>query len=304
MLVPSKVDAFFDFMKEREGIRLRKESGAPRPWTVDPILQEYKFTNVFRFHDWTTTQLRENFYEPHRDDDRRAILMNCALFRYFGTYEFAEAVGWQRYDMFPFGDIEWTATERLMRKERVFTGAYVITNQGISAPKEYVVTQHFLRDLHAAVPDLLLTVQKTRSWRQLSRQMSTIKGFGGTGFMVKEILLDTMMTDFWSEPNDKGIFFDGYSMSRPKDYYSWTPVGPGARRGLNRLLGHDVPDQGRKLKEDQMLYHILELSNMGRGPGVLTPTDIQFQLCEFDKYERVRLGQGRPRSKYTPRSEQ
>ena len=35
--------------------------------------------------------------------------------------------------------------------------------------------------------------------------------------------------------------------------------------------------------------------------GKLSPTDIQFQLCEFDKYERVRLGQGRPRSKYKPR---
>ena len=28
--------------------------------------------------------------------------------------------------------------------------------------------------------------------------------------------------------------------------------------------------------------------------------DIQFQLCEFDKYERVKHGQGRPRSKYKP----
>jgi hypothetical protein len=27
--------------------------------------------------------------------------------------------------------------------------------------------------------------------------------------------------------------------------------------------------------------------------------DIEHSLCEFDKYERVRLGQGKPRSKYT-----
>jgi hypothetical protein len=30
--------------------------------------------------------------------------------------------------------------------------------------------------------------------------------------------------------------------------------------------------------------------------------DIQFQLCEFDKYERVRLGEGRPKSKYVRRN--
>ncbi len=28
--------------------------------------------------------------------------------------------------------------------------------------------------------------------------------------------------------------------------------------------------------------------------------DIEHSLCEFDKYERVRLGEGRPRSMYKP----
>ena len=32
--------------------------------------------------------------------------------------------------------------------------------------------------------------------------------------------------------------------------------------------------------------------------GILAPTDIQFQLCEFDKYLRVKLEEGRPRSRY------
>jgi hypothetical protein len=32
---------------------------------------------------------------------------------------------------------------------------------------------------------------------------------------------------------------------------------------------------------------------------MLEMRDIEHSLCEFDKYERVRLGQGRPRSKYT-----
>jgi hypothetical protein len=32
----------------------------------------------------------------------------------------------------------------------------------------------------------------------------------------------------------------------------------------------------------------------------LTLMDTQNQLCEADKYERVRLGQGRPRSLYKP----
>ena len=44
---------------------------------------------------------------------------------------------------------------------------------------------------------------------------------------------------------------------------------------------------------------------LDRSPGylqghidVLEMRDIEHCLCEFDKYERVRLGQGKPRAKY------
>jgi hypothetical protein len=42
------------------------------------------------------------------------------------------------------------------------------------------------------------------------------------------------------------------------------------------------------------------LSDLGSDFADLTLMDIQNCLCEFDKYERVRLGEGRPRSYYKP----
>jgi hypothetical protein len=302
MEAPVNTGAFFAFMAEREQVRLRKEAGLPRPWTSDQILQDFKFTNVRRHYDWTTTMLRENFYAEHRDDDRRSILMNCALFRYFGTYEFADAVGWQDYDTFDFEEIADTARRRLASGQRVFTGAYVVTNQGISAPKQDVVVNYFMKDLHAAVPELLQVVQMTRSWEKVARAMSVIGGFGGTGFMTKEILLDTMMTDFWDTTKVKQ---GDYDVMFPADYSKWTPIGPGGLKGAARLCGHDWPEHNT-LRPSQALEVILKLTEI-QGEywpseyGHLYPTDIQFQLCEFDKYERVRLGQGRPRSRYKPR---
>lgn len=302
MDAPVHTGAFFAFMREREQVRLRKEAGLPRPWTDDPILQEFKFTNVRRHYDWTTTKLRETFYQEHRDDDRRAILMNCALARYFGTFEFMEAVGWQEYDSFDFEEIIDTAARRLSSGQRVFTGAYVITNQGISAPKQEVVVDYFLRDLHKATPELLKIVQMTRSWQKVSEAMSKIGGFGGTGFMSKEILLDTMMTNFWDGPP---TYLDGYGLVFPGDYGQWTPIGPGGLRGAARLLGYDYPEHNT-IRPAKALEVILTLTDI-QGEhwpeeyGKLYPTDVQFQLCEFDKYQRVKLGQGRPRSKYRPR---
>jgi len=296
MLVKS--EQFLDFIWERERVRLHKEAGLPKPWTDDPILQRYKFTNLRRHHDRTSRELRECLYGPNFNEDRRAILMNCALSRYFGTWEFAEAVGWQEYDNFDFEGIKNLASERLASKKRVFTGAYVITNQGISAPKQEVVVDIFLKGLHAATPELVRKAAVTQSWERVGREMQKLTGFGGSGFMVKEVLVDTTYTGFWDKTFEHPT--DG-TFSYPDDWMKWTPIGPGARRGAARVLGDEDAKPVKEASAFDVIMELLEMSNSLGSPTEirgLCPHDIQFQLCEFDKYERVRLGQGKPRSGY------
>ena len=45
------VSAFFDFCREREKIRMARESGGSPPWSDDPIFQKGRFLNVFREDD-------------------------------------------------------------------------------------------------------------------------------------------------------------------------------------------------------------------------------------------------------------
>lgn len=45
------VQAFFEFCREREQIRRRREAGEPFPWTADVVLQNGRFLNVFREDD-------------------------------------------------------------------------------------------------------------------------------------------------------------------------------------------------------------------------------------------------------------
>lgn len=302
-MIARNAPAFFRFMRERELVRLRKEADLPFPWTEDVILQTYKFTNIRRHHDRTSRELIRRFYAPNFDEPRLDILMNAALFRYFGTSEFAEAVGWQTYETFDFKGIKDCASNRLRRGMRVFTGAYIITNQGMSEPKEQIVCDYFLFELHRLAPRIMEIVQETNSWEQTARRMMQINGFGGSGFMTKEILLDTTYTGFWGDPFEE----DGMMFSRPDDWEFWTPVGPGARRGADRII-RDVTHVPDAISESKANAVIMELVDLSRDPslwppeyGPMAPHDIQFQLCEFDKYERVRTGMGKPRSKYKVR---
>jgi len=45
------VKSFFDWCKERESIRIKRENGEKPPWTSDPIFQQGRFLNTFREDD-------------------------------------------------------------------------------------------------------------------------------------------------------------------------------------------------------------------------------------------------------------
>ncbi|SVB47477.1 uncharacterized protein METZ01_LOCUS200331, partial [marine metagenome] len=51
LLLEDPVASFFDFCKEREKIRIARESEKKAPWSDDPIFQQGRFLNVFREDD-------------------------------------------------------------------------------------------------------------------------------------------------------------------------------------------------------------------------------------------------------------
>ena len=283
LFIDGAAERFFEFMSKREALRLRKEAGEPWPWSDDEILNTYKFTNVKREHDRTTRWMRECWTKPNEDKSAGEIIFNCALFRYFGTWEFADALGWQR---------QWNpdrvisvAEDRAKSGLRVFTGAYIIPTLGYRGPKRIAVVRLILTPLWEAREALGRLAVETQSWRAAADSMRRLPGFGGTGFMAKEVLQDAMQTPVLRHAVDRN---------------SWCPAGPGARRGLNRLSGRRldmaVPED-RLLTEMKMLF---EQASERLPPWMpeLELHDVQFQLCEFDKYERVRLGEGSPKAKY------
>jgi hypothetical protein len=294
----ARIHEFYSYMQARERIRLNRKAGLPWPWTDDPILQTYKFTNVKRAHDRTTREFAQ-FYRLHPHAAPSSQLLNCTIARYFGTYDFLLALGWQT-TFNPELLIKF-ARDRLNRKERVFTGAYLITNNGIKAPKEEVVVNTFIASMWEQRHAVIAAARARHRWEDMVGRMRSVTGFGGSGFMAKEVALDTMLTNFWTSIVDTPIGLPVCSIE-PIDKATWSPAGPGARRGLNRLLGRDYKKligDAQALDEMRDLYEVRD----HYWPAdwiALDLHDIQFQLCEWDKYERVRLGQGRPRSKYRP----
>lgn len=284
-----KLAGLMYYMKEREAIRLKKEGGEKWPWTGDKILQTYKFTNVKRAHDRTTKAFVAHYkkhYDPDHNHGDEVLLYNCGVARYFGTVDYQRNLGWmKKHDK---GRLVKTAQAMFKRGEQVFTGAYMITNAQRFGPKEKVVAD-FLRGLWASRRDIIQEIEKTNTWEGGYNEMSKLPGFKGTGFMTKEVLQDFLLV------TTLPIY----------DAEDWTPMGPGARRGMNRLMGRKAEyrqPEAAFIGEVQDLWKQLKDWWKDTYPKAenLTAHDVQFCLCEFDKYERTRLKQGRPRSTYKP----
>lgn len=292
----ARVRAFYAFMVERETIRVKRSVGEPFPWTDDPILREFKFTNVRRVHDRTTQAFKEIYDAAASHATARTALITCATFRYFGTERFARALGFiDEFD--PKCLIDVAATIR-KSGDKVFTSAYMITMNGKTGSKPDFVANEILLPLWEGAGAVTAVAEQSRSWEQTATEMRMFTGFKGSGFMTKEVLLDTMFCPaMW--PN--GI----------RDEETWTPCGPGARRGVARLLATrknvDIPSTA--LGGEATFYEIMQMVHEQRWQhwpskyGTLTLHDIQFQLCEWDKYERVRTGAAASlRNRYRPKT--
>lgn len=265
------------FIKERESIRVKKEAGLPRPWTKDPILGTYRFCNVHREDDAVTRWIAEHWREPGNGYEDLWFAMVVA--RLFNLPRTLEQV-----------PLEWLVDKwepnhlrELLKIGRetgpIFNGAYIVSTNGKSMDKvDYLI-------------DCVLTPmwEVRYNWRpkagmKLQLYHSMLMEFDGLGsFMAAQVVADMK----YVEP-----------LKSAPDWHDWAASGPGSRRGLNRVCDRPL-DQSWPGNTWLLSLQGLHLAVEAKLPLIpMHAQDLQNCLCEFDKYERARLGEGRPKQIY------
>ncbi len=266
------------WIREREFIRRRKGKGLPKPWTQDPILQEYKFCNVRRMDDRVSEWLLSNWYEPYYNHPN--MLLACLLARQFNKIETLQLIGFPE---------KWNPKklEKVLRREkeeglRLFSAAYMITGT-ISNCKIDQVINRVATPIHEASKGKYK--KELNDFTSLESLICNLKPFAGMGsFIAGQVVSDLR----WAV---RGSW---------KDRHTWAPMGTGSSRGVCRLLGLDVKHRIHRdtfEKGFQKAKKVVK-KKLPRIYQRLEAIDIQNCLCEFDKYERTRLGEGRPKQKY------
>ncbi|CAE7394906.1 unnamed protein product [Symbiodinium sp. CCMP2456] len=338
-----EVMEFYAFMWRREGLRRRREllRLPPEQWTHDSVMARIRLTNVKREDDRTTRVMRKicNRYVDEHPElkvlrrtpmsswdfnlrlSARWLVFNFALWRAFGTDSFAKSIGFltntswgkvqqdavvaaamQRWQM---GHFNYTDAYDPSRSNHYDEVRARLRGGAVEVHRLYSRTCASLAGLWQACDEIVEVAITTNSWRSVTQCVMKVPGYGGTGFLAKELvqdLLHTPLFEFWSSHHHRWL-------SSCVDLNSWCAVGPGARRGLNRLHGRRV-NWNAYCDDDRVAHQFLrELRQVfgerdkywhgsleGRPVFQLELHDVQFQLCELDKYEREKKkpGQVRP----------
>lgn len=291
----SPEERFTYWIKERHQIYLKRKTGKSPPWTDDEVLQNYFFTNPYRENDKTTVWFRENVREPMRDNPD--VLLATVIFRWFNLIETGKILWNFGTDQDGVADLltRWNSNLVLnyLGRERdkgnkIFTGAFMISSPGGEPKLEAICRRidNVWKDRH----DLIHSWHEGVMVEDMHRALCEYEGLGG--FMAYEIVCDLRYT---------------YLLEHATDIMTWCNPGPGCCRGLARINDQQIKSNSIPKLPNDWLHQMTELLKLCNQKLRKMPRfemrEIEHSLCEWDKYERIRLCEGPSKRKYNGRGD-
>ncbi|MCG7929932.1 MAG: putative DNA base hypermodification protein [Candidatus Thiodiazotropha lotti] len=275
--MPTEVfEAYWRFATERQRIFQMRATQQMCPWTADPILQTYKFTNTYRLLDRVSQFLiREVIGTSNADESDlffRVILFK--LFNKIETWKLLERelgpISWRDYD---YDKYNTSLTNALHRGVRIYSAAYIMPS-GLSSFGSKRKHRNHLKLLEMMMKDGLPT--KINNCRSMKEGYDLLFSYPTIGsFLAYQLITDinySDLTDF--EENE------------------FVVAGPGACEGVRKCfkrLNGVTPEEIIQLiatnQDKEFDRRGLVFDKIAGRP--LQYIDCQNLFCEIDKYSRV-----------------
>ena len=122
-------DTYWRFAVERQEVFFRRLRGSSPPWTDDPILARFKFTNAYRASDRVSQYLIRNviYGGPQSPEE---VVFRTLLFKLFNRIETWEllnsTLGAIEYSSYSFDAYDRVLTEALAAGRPIYSAAYIM----------------------------------------------------------------------------------------------------------------------------------------------------------------------------------
>jgi len=269
-------DTYWYFAAERQKIFFKKFQGAPIPWTNDPILGKYKFTNAYRASDRTSQYLiRSVIYRNDLPSNPEEVFFRIMLFKIFNkikTWELIEnKISFITWSDYSFDQYDRILTEAMQQGETIYSAAYMMPSGSKYNVKHRNHLKLIEQMLQNELPKKLQDASTMSEGFQLLRQYPTMGNF----------LAYQFITDL------------NYS-----EITNWTEMefvipGPGAIDGIYKCFSNlgnwnqsDIIKLVAESQEEEFERLGIEFASLwGRKLQLI---DCQNLFCEVDKYARIK----------------
>lgn len=275
-LRPSPVfDTYWRFAFARQNLYLSRIRDCSKPWSTDPVLQKFRFTNVYRATDRVTQYLISKVqYRDGAPQSADEIVFRTLLFKTFNRIS-----TWEQLEG-ELGEITWANFrfdhyEAALRKASslgpIYSAAYMMPPPKFGEAKKY---RNHLRLLELMMADGLPgVISKAKSLQQVFADLVRYQSIGP--FLAYQYAIDL-----------------NYSPVLELDENEFVVAGPGAKDGIRKCFGKDSAGIESEIIEYMVTHQenhfqrlSLDFESLNGRPIHLI--DAQNVFCEVDKYSRV-----------------
>lgn len=282
-LSPAKIsevyDTYWKFAVLRQEAFFNKIEGKTFPWTKDPIIAKYKFTNAYRAADRVSQYLIKNvIYNNYLSSSPKEILFRILLFKLFNKIETWELLtsmlGQLNYENYDFKLYDEILSKALSEKKAIYSAAYIMPSGKSYFGHIRKHSNHLKLIEHILNGD---TIKRLSDAKKMQQAFEIIKELPGLGdFLAYQLLIDI-----------------NYSSILNFSESEFVVPGPGAKGGISKcfidsggLSNVDIIKLMTDRQEKE--FDRLGLKFRSLWGRRLQLIDCQNLFCEVDKYARVK----------------
>lgn len=270
-------ESYWKFAAARQDVFFNRLQNKEFPWTEDPIICKYKFTNVYRASDRVSQYLIRNVIYSDQEFASEDVCFRILFFKLFNkieTWEYMQKeLGIISYSSYKYDDYNRLMIQRLQEKERIYSAAYIMPSgkSFFGYEKKHQNNLKLLEYMmESGLPKRISTAKSLKELYQILLEYPSL----GT-FLAFQFAIDL-----------------NYSELCDFSEMSFVVAGPGAKNGIHKCfkeLGrYTHEDIIRLVAEEQEAEferrNLVFKSLFGRRLQLI---DCQNLFCETDKYARV-----------------
>ena len=269
-------NTYWRFISKRQDIFFKRINSVEYAWSDDYILNDYKFTNVYRATDRVSQYLIRNIIY-NGSQESHELFFRIILFKIFNrisTWEFLqEQLGEITFENYSFKAYDSLLLELLKNKEPIYSPAYIMAS-GKSVFKQERKHQNHLLLIEKMMNDKLpLMLQECKSMKEVYGLLLSYPTIGE--FLAYQYSIDL-----------------NYSSLTNFSEMEFVKAGPGAKDGITKCFtdfgDYNYEDIIKMMADNQET----EFERLGIGFQNLWGRNLQFidcqnVFCEVDKYSRL-----------------